>query len=81
MTFNNRVQELLEDFNIFPKDQTAIQSGPDAGITTGDIDNTFPSKAKTVAGKLLPNKKDIKKLKKQKFIPKEKPPKIRLEIR
>jgi len=81
MTFNNRVQQLLEDFNIFPKYQNAVQNGPDAGITTGDIDNTFPSKTKTVAGKLLPNKKDIKKLKKQKSIPKEKLPKIRLEIR
>jgi len=81
MKFDRTVNQLLEDFNIFPKSQNAIQNGPDIGSTTGDINNTFPSKQQSIGGKLLPNKRDIKNLKKKaKNSPKEKPTKIRLEI-
>ena len=56
MKFN----KLIEDFNIFPKSQTALQSGPDIGMTTGDIDGTFPSRNGVVMGDLLPSKLELK---------------------
>ena len=47
--------KLIEDFNISPKSQNAIQTGPDIGTTTGDINDTFPSTNGTIAGNLLPH--------------------------
>ena len=51
MKFN----KLIEDFNISPQPQNAIQSGPDAGITTGNPNDTFPSHMNTIGGRLLPS--------------------------
>ena len=51
MKFN----KFIEDFNIFPNSQNAVQLGPDAGNTTGDFDDTFPNRKNTIAGNLLPN--------------------------
>jgi len=81
MKFNDEINRLLEDFNISPQYQNASNNGPDIGTTRGDINGSFPSKQEKLSGKILPTKKDIKKLKRKKFIPKEKPPRIRLEIR
>jgi len=62
MKFDQELNKILEDFNIFPQHQTAPSTGPDIGMTSGDIQNTFPSKQKTVNLKLP--KKIKKKLKK-----------------
>ena len=63
MKFDLLVNNLLEDFNVFPQNQTAPSTGPDIGMTSGDQQNTFPSKMETLTLK-LPKKKKIKKLKK-----------------
>ena len=47
--------DLLEDFNVAPKSQNAIQSGPDIGMTTGDMGGTFPNQDGNIAGDLLPH--------------------------
>ena len=52
MKFDHLYTSLLEDFNLPPQYQNAVQSGPDAGTTTGDINNTFPSKISNVNIKL-----------------------------
>jgi|694.fasta_scaffold00081_125 hypothetical protein len=72
MKFNLLYNSLLEGFNIPPLYQNAVQSGPDAGITSGDINNTFPSKISNVNIK-LPKFKN----KKTKQLPKEKSAKYR----
>jgi hypothetical protein len=59
MKFNNTVRQLLEDFNILPKAQSAANSGPDIGMTSGDQQNTFPSKIETLKIKLPKKKKKI----------------------
>jgi hypothetical protein len=58
-----------EDFNISPQFQSANQSGPDQGMTTGEPTETFPYRSENAVGALLPgevqitfNKKDAKKL-------------------
>jgi hypothetical protein len=52
--------DLLEDFNVAPKSQNAIQSGPDIGMTTGDMGGTFPNQDGNIAGKLLPDEVQLK---------------------
>lgn len=61
--------DLLEDFNVAPKSQNAIQAGPDIGMTTGNMGDTFPNQDGNIAGDLLPhevritlNKTSIKKI-------------------
>lgn len=49
-----------EGFNVLPANQTAPSTGPDIGMTSGDQQNTFPSKMSTVKLK-LPAKKKKKK--------------------
>lgn len=61
MKFELEVKKLLEDFNINPMSQGAPSTGPDQGMTSGDINNTFPSRMETVSFKL--NKKALKKKK------------------
>jgi len=77
MKFDDLYYSLLEDFNIAPQFQNAVQSGPDQGMTSGQPSNTFPSKMETIGGKILPSKKDIKK---RKLTPKEKQSKIHRDI-
>lgn len=60
MKFDTEVEKILEDFNIMARAQTAPSTGPDQGMTTGDIQNTFPSKMETVSLN-LPKKKKKKK--------------------
>lgn len=55
MKFN----KLVEDFNISPKSQNAIQTGPDIGMTTGNINGTFPSTNSTIGGDLLPHETQL----------------------
>lgn len=62
MKFENLVKTILEDFNVYPQSQAAPSTGPDIGMTSGDQQNTFPSKMETVKFKL--KKKIKKKLKK-----------------
>ena len=52
--------DLLEDFNVLPKSQNAIQSGPNIGMTTGDMESTFPNQDGNIAGDLLSHKVQIK---------------------
>lgn len=59
MKFDNYVIKILEDFNVFPQHQTAPSTGPDQGMTQGDINNTFPSSQSTVSIP-WPKKKKIK---------------------
>jgi hypothetical protein len=61
--------QLVEDFNLSPQYQDAVQSGPDIGMTSGNPNETFPSHNSTIQGNILPNevriclsKKDAKKL-------------------
>jgi hypothetical protein len=68
MKFNNYVTKILEDFNTFPQHQTAPSVGPDQGMTTGDMNNTFPNRNEMIFGELLKRKKR----KKRKFKLKEK---------
>ena len=64
MLFNKTVSKLLEDFNIYPAAQNAVNAGPDQGMTTGDINNTFPSRVgKVIIGRLKKKKKPRVKLK------------------
>ena len=55
MKFN----KLVEGFNISPQSQNAIQTGPDAGITTGQPNSTFPSNVATIGGNLLPKETQL----------------------
>jgi len=50
-----RFDKLIEDFNVLPKSQNAVQSGPDIGMTTGDMEGTFPNRSGVVMGDLLPD--------------------------
>jgi len=52
MKFELEVKKLLEDFNVFSRAQTAPSTGPDMGMTSGDQQNTFPSKMETLKLKL-----------------------------
>lgn len=52
--------DLLEDYNVYPKNQNAVQSGPDIGMTTGDMEHTFPNQGGIIAGELLPRKVELK---------------------
>lgn len=72
MKFDLLYNSLLEGFNIPPLYQNAVQNGPDIGTTSGDINNTFPSKTSNVSIK-LPKFKN----KKTKQLPKEKSAKYR----
>jgi len=60
MKFDQTVKQLLEGFNVMPQMQTAPSTGPDQGMTTGDQQNTFPSKMETLQV-TLPRKKKKKK--------------------
>jgi len=62
MNFDKEVNSILEGFNVYPQAQTAPSTGPDIGMTTGEPQNTFPSKMETIKIK-LPGKKIKKKLK------------------
>jgi len=80
--FNDLINSLLEDFNIYTKYQGVNQSGPDAGSTSVQPQDTFPSKVKTISGKILPSKKDIQRLKRShRHIPKGKQARYRDDIR
>lgn len=48
MSFNQTIEKILEDFNIYPYAQSAANAGPDQGMTTADVNNTFPSKISTI---------------------------------
>lgn len=69
MKFDKLANKILEDFNIYPQVQTAPSTGPDQGMTHGDINNTFPSTNSVVAFKLPKRKK--RKAKKKSDSPKE----------
>jgi hypothetical protein len=79
MKFNDQVKQLLEDFNIAPKYQNAIQ-GTSQGMTQmlGDSPESGFGSAPNVqmSGKILPDKKKLKK----KITPKEKQSKNRSRI-
>jgi|688.fasta_scaffold654167_2 hypothetical protein len=64
MIFDQTVKRILEDFNIYPQAQNAVSAGPDQGMTTADINNTFPSKIGTVFIKKLKKRNNRKYLKK-----------------
>jgi hypothetical protein len=55
-------EEFVSPFVQRTMGQNAINSGPDAGMTSGNINNTFPSSVNTVGIKLP--KKKIKRKKK-----------------
>lgn len=63
MKFNQAVKQILEDFNIFPAAQSAINSGPDQGMTSIDPNNGYPSRVSKLQFKF--NKKKIKTKKKK----------------
>jgi len=49
-----KFSKFVEDFNVLPKSQNAVQSGPDIGMTTGDMEGTFPNRSGAVIGNILP---------------------------
>jgi hypothetical protein len=55
-----KFDKLIEGFNVMPKSQNAIQSGPDIGMTTGDMEGTFPNRGGVVMGNLLPTEVELK---------------------
>jgi hypothetical protein len=55
-----KFSKFVEDFNVLPKSQNAVQSGPDIGMTTGDMEGTFPNRGGAVIGSLLPNSIKLK---------------------
>jgi len=59
MKFEKYLKKLSEDFNIYPNPQGAPSTGPDQGMTSGDMQNTFPSKMETVKLNLPKKKKKI----------------------
>jgi hypothetical protein len=63
MLFNQTVKRILEDFNIYPQAQNAVSAGPDQGMTTADVNNTFPSKIGTVFINKLKRRNKRKRLK------------------
>jgi len=46
--FESLYKKILEDFNVYPSHQTAPSTGPDIGMTSGDQQNTFPSKMEQI---------------------------------
>jgi hypothetical protein len=62
MQFEKQIKKILEDFNILPYNQNADNLGPDLGMTTGNIQNTFPSRQQALKIKLP---KKIKRKKKE----------------
>jgi hypothetical protein len=65
MIFNQTVKQLLEDFNIYPQAQSAPSTGPDQGMTTADVSNTFPSKIGTVLINKFKKKKNKNRVKRE----------------
>ena len=63
MKFEAEIKKLLEDFSVNPAFQSAPSTGPDQGMTSGDINNTFPSRQETFSFKL--GKNALKKLRKK----------------
>jgi|LauGreDrversion2_6_1035139.scaffolds.fasta_scaffold246409_2 hypothetical protein len=61
MKFEETIKKLLEGFVEFRQSQAAPSTGPDQGMTSGDQQNTFPSKMETLQLK-LPKKKKKKKI-------------------
>ena len=59
MQFDQQIKKIFEDFNVYPQPQTAASMGPDAGMTSGDQQNTFPSKMTSLKVQ-LPRKKKSK---------------------
>jgi len=59
MKFDNFIKKLFEGFNTFPQAQAAPNTGPDIGMSSGDQQNTFPSKMQTVTLNLPKKKKNI----------------------
>jgi hypothetical protein len=58
MQFDQQIKKILEDFNIYPQPQAAASMGPDTGMTSGDQQNTFPSKMTSLKVQ-LPKKKSL----------------------
>jgi hypothetical protein len=61
--YNRLIKQILEDFNVYPQHQDAVRLGPDIGMTTSDMQNTFPSSIK-IQKINLPKKQRNKKTKK-----------------
>jgi hypothetical protein len=61
MQFEKQIKKILEDFNILPYNQNADNLGPDLGMTTGNIQNTFPSRQQALKIKLPKKIKQKKK--------------------
>jgi len=58
MTFLQYYKEaFISPFVSRSQKQFTVNSGPDQGMTSGDIQNTFPSRQKTVRVKLPKKKK------------------------
>lgn len=63
MKYNKLVNQLLEDFNVLPQTVNAVRSGPDQGMTSVQLQQTFPSSMSKVDIQLPGKKKKKKKLK------------------
>lgn len=61
MLYEATIKQILEDFNIYPYAQNAANAGPDQGMTSVDVNNTFPSRMETVLVNKIRKKKKKKK--------------------
>ena len=68
MKFDKLANKILEGFNIAPQAQYVPSVGPDQGMVTGDINNTFPSSIKRIN---IPLRRNKSKKNKTKRHPKE----------
>jgi len=59
MQFDKQIKKILEGFITLPQSQGSSNMGPDAGMTSGDQQNTFPSKMMSLKVQ-LPKKKKSK---------------------
>jgi len=63
MNFDQTIKQILEDFNVYPQAQYAVNAGPDQGMTSIDPNNGYPGRV----GKLQFsfNRKKVKSKKKK----------------
>jgi hypothetical protein len=63
MKYDKLVNQILEDFNVYPQTVNAVRSGPDQGMTSVQLQQTFPCSMSKVDIQLPGKKKKKKKLK------------------
>jgi hypothetical protein len=63
MNFDRTFKQILEDFNVYPQAQSAVNAGPDQGMTSIDPNNGYPSRVSKLQFSF--NRKKVKSKKKK----------------